>query len=121
MAWYPDTNNKFPMTTDQQKANNSEHFPDTLFGGAEMVFHFEVSVVNSDPDGGLLKRDLLALAENGETLDFRPCETEPSFKGRVFSFWPDSMEYAEKIIQFFRESTYWQVEYVHITWEWEYE
>jgi hypothetical protein len=34
---------------------------------------------------------------------------------------PKTMQDAETIVQFFRNSTYWQVEYVSMGWSWEYE
>jgi hypothetical protein len=124
MAWYPDPKQRFPMTQDDQKANNSAHFPETLWGGGDMVFTFEVSIMNSDAEGGLLKRDLEALADpdEGEVLEhFNPCSDNGIlYEGTPFSFTANSMEYADKIVQFFRNSTYWQVESVHISWEWDY-
>jgi len=106
--------------TEQQQFNR-EHFPSTLFGGPEMLFFVEVSVVNCDPDARLLFHDILKIAPECEMEVLDKKLMGMSLTGVFVRFDPSTMQEAESIVQFFRNSTYWQVEYVSMGWSWEWE
>lgn len=115
---YPSKEFQNSITTVEQQEFNREHFPSTLFSGSEMSCSIEVAVVNSDKSGKLLHRDILKVAPKCE-MDI--LEHDGLFSGNLFAFYPENMDEAESIVQFFRNSTYWQVEYVNIESEWQYE
>jgi hypothetical protein len=109
------------ISSTEQQQFNREHFPSTLFGGPEMLFSIEVSVVNSDPDARLLFHDILKIAPECEMEVLDKKLMGMSLTGVFVRFDPSTMQEAESIVQFFRNSTYWQVEYVSMSWSWEWE
>ena len=109
------------ITSTEQQQFNRQHFPSTLFGGPEMEFGIEVSVVNSDPDARLLFHDILKIATECEMEVMDKDKMGMTLEGVFVRLDPKTMQEAEAIVQFFRNSTYWQVEYVSMSWSWEYE
>lgn len=109
------------ISSTEQQQFNRQHFPSTLFGGPEMLFFIEVSVVNSDPDAHLLFRDIEQIAPDCEMEVVDKKLAGMSLTGVFVRLDPNTMQEAESIVQFFRNSTYWQVEYVSMGWTWEYE
>lgn len=119
--WYPDSEWREAINTDEQQRFNQAHFPSTLFGGPEMQFTIEVSVMNSDPGAKLLFHDILKVAPECETEVLDKEDMGMTLDGLLVQLYPKTMQEAEAIVQFFRNSTYWQVEYVNMSWGWEYE
>lgn len=119
--WYPPIEDRLPINTDEQQQFNREHFPSTLFGGPEMEFFIEVSVMNSDPDAKLLFHDIGKIVSDCEMEVLDKHRMNMVLDGVFVLLGPKTMQDAETIVQFFRNSTYWQVEYVSMGWSWEYE
>jgi hypothetical protein len=119
--WYPPKDEREYISTDEQQVFNGQHFPSTLFGGPEMEFYIEVSVANSEPDAQLLFHDIKKIAPDCEMVVQDKQEFGMFLDGVFVRFDPKTMQDAENIVQFFRKSTYWEVEYVSMGWSWEYE
>jgi hypothetical protein len=117
--WYADSKPN-DIESGLQANINADHFPVTLFGGPEMQFQIEVVVRNAPGNEGLLIHDLQKVVPD-LPVEIMPGNDLDIVDGiRVF-IEPKTMQDAEAIVQFFRNNTYWQVEYVNMDWVWEYE